>query len=98
MKSRNAFSYCGFSSSSDDYLGGITCKLGGGCGHERAGLCTHGALIPASPSNYLNCAYRSYCAARVPSEIRPPSSCPPAALAAEISTLGGFVLRNNGGT
>lgn len=38
----------------------------GVCGHAFFFLsftCTHGALIPASLSNYLNCAYRSYCTA-----------------------------------
>lgn len=56
---------------------------------------THGALIPASLSNYLNYAYRSYCTAHFPLESYTLSSCLPAALAVEISTLGNFVLHNN---
>lgn len=60
-----------------------------------ASVCTRGALIPASLSNYLNCAYRSYCTARFPSVSYTLPSCLPAALAVEISTLGNFVLHNN---
>lgn len=58
-------------------------------------VCTRGALIPTSLSNYLNCAYRSYCTASFPLESYTLSSCLPAALAVEISTLGNFVLHNN---
>lgn len=53
------------------------------------------ALISASTSNYLNCAYRSYCTVHFPLESYTLSSCLPAALAVEISTLGNFVLHNN---
>lgn len=56
--------------------------------------CTRGTLIPAPLSNYLNCAYRSYCTAHFPLESYTLSSCLPAALAVEISTLGNFVLHN----
>lgn len=52
------------------------------------------ALILASTSNYLNCAYRSYCTVHFSLESYTLSSCLPAALAAEISTLGNFVLHN----
>lgn len=58
-------------------------------------VCTRRALIPASTSNYLNCAYRSYCTVHFPLESYTLSSCSAAALAVEISTLGNFVLHNN---
>lgn len=57
-------------------------------------VCTRGALIPDSPSNYLNCAYRSYCTVHFPLESYTLSSFMSAALAIEISTLGNFALHN----
>lgn len=67
----------------------------GVCAGWCAFVCTRGALIPASLSNYLNCAYRSYCTAHFPLVNYTLPSCLPAALAVEISTLGNFVLHNN---
>lgn len=73
------------------WLGVSVCVGFGGWGT----LCMHRVLIPASTSNYLNCAYRSYCTVHFPLESYTLSSCLPAALAVEISTLGNFVLHNN---
>lgn len=64
------------------------------CGCSVECMCMCRALILASTSNYLNCAYRSYCTVHFPLESYTLSSCLPAALAREISTLGNFVLHN----
>lgn len=107
MNNWNVLFIAVFHHSQRNYLGGITtnCVCAyllylSRCSvyvHATCGcycVCTCGALIPASPSNYLNCAYRSYCTVHFPLESNTLSSCLPAALAVEISTLGNFVLHN----
>lgn len=77
------------------YLFSCSVYLQGLCVCVWEYFCVHTwALIPDSPSNYLNCAYRSYCTVHFPLESYTLSSFMSAALAIEISTLGNFVLHN----